>query len=89
MACRRQLDFQNMFNIGTKPRLDTMDKRAREQLSKEKYKTWSDIWDKGFPKTAEEYKRVSKMRPETMEDWELIQDMKPKKGDIVTNAQLK
>ena len=27
---------------------------------------------KGFPQTPEEYQRVSKMRPETMEDFELM-----------------
>lgn len=68
--------IKNMFNVGVSPRMDSMDKRAREQLSKEKYKAWNDIWNKGFPKTAEEYKRASKLRPETMEDWEIMQELK-------------
>ena len=81
--------IQNMFGtLGIAPKMDTLDKRARENLSKEKYKTWSDVWNRGFPQSTEEYKRVSKMRPETMDDWELMESIKAKPGEPVSNAQL-
>ena len=64
--------MNNIFGLGASPRMDTLEKRAQESLAKDKYKQWCDLWDRGFPKNPEEWKRASKLRPETITDWELM-----------------
>ena len=80
--------IRNMFALGMKPKMPTLEERAK-MISEDRYRTWEDVMSKGFPRNAEEYKKVSKMRPETLEDYEIIDTLeaKAKDGRKITNAQ--
>mmetsp|Transcript_60220 Transcript_60220/g.99429 ORF Transcript_60220/g.99429 Transcript_60220/m.99429 type:complete len:224 (-) Transcript_60220:103-774(-) len=77
--------IQNMFRLGTPAKMPTLEERAKSCLPADKYKTWSDMFAKGFPQSAEEYKRASKLRPETFEDFEMLEEVR--KSVPVSNAQ--
>ena len=80
--------IRNMFGLGMKPKMATLEERAK-MISEDRYRTWEDVMSKGFPRNAEEYKKVSKMRPETLDDYEIIDNLEKKSQDgrKLTNAQ--
>eukprot|EP01083_Nonionella_stella_P176774 619420_1 len=79
--------IRNMFGLGTKPHMYTLEQRAK-MISEERYRTWEDVMSKGFPTSAREYKRVSKMRPESLEEYEIMDRLQEQSEDgrKVTNA---
>lgn len=72
--------IRNMFGLGTKPKMQTLEQRAKN-ISDDRYRTWEDVMSKGFPRSAEEYVRVSKMRPETLEEYEIMDRLEAKSED--------
>ena len=66
--------IRNMFGIGTKAKMASLEQRAKN-ISEDRYRTWEDVMSKGFPRSAEEYKKVSKMRPETLDEYEIMDNL--------------